>query len=169
MALLLTYAELADRIGRSEPAAKSLAKRKRWRRSVGNDGLTRITIDEPELVELADPDRRGVGRPPANSSRAAQSGPPPEPGSNPVQTIIADLQARLAVAEALAEERKGAVAVEQDKAERLVGEVADLARQLARVVGEAGDREKALRDETAQVRAQLDAWRARPWWSRLVG
>ncbi len=70
MTLHLTYAELAERIGRSEPAAKSLAKRKRWRRSIGNDGLTRITIDEPELDELADPERRGVGRPPANSNRA---------------------------------------------------------------------------------------------------
>lgn len=191
MALLLTYSELAERIGRSEPAAKSLAKRKRWRRLIGNDGLTRITIDEPELEELADPDRRGVGRPPANSTRANQ---PSEPGSIPVQTAIADLQARLAVAEALAGERLGALDAERAKAEHLVGEVADLARQLARVVEEAGGRERelqarvtsadsalvAVRDEMAalqgraeaeiaQARDELTAWKARPWWKRLAG
>jgi len=189
MALHLTYAELAERIGRSEPAAKSLAKRKRWRRSVGNDGLTRITIDEPELVDLADPDRRSVGRPPANSTRAT---PQSEPGPVAVQTAIAVLQAKLAVAEALAGERKDALDGERAKAEHLVGEVADLARQLARIVDEAGGRERdlqarlsatdcalvAAREEiavfrraeadTALARDELTAWKAMPWWRRLV-
>lgn len=198
VALHLTYAELAARIGRSEPAAKSLAKRKRWRRSIGNDGLTRITIDEPELVELADPDRRSVGRPPANSSRASQSEPlpepPSEPGSNPVQTAIAELQARLAVAEALAEERNGALTTERERAERLAAEVADLARHLARVVEDAAGREREMQGrlvssdaaaaqaradlalmqkntetDVAQARAELDAWRSRPWWRRIAG
>src|ERR687886_625117 len=102
--LTLTYAELAVRLGRSEAGAKSLAKRKRWRRSVGNDGLARVTIDESELVEMTDPDRRGVGRPPANSTRAKAA----EPGSNSVRSAIEpgpnpvhELRARLAVAEAI--------------------------------------------------------------------
>jgi hypothetical protein len=146
MALHITYAELAERIGRSEPAAKSLAKRKRWRRSIGNDGLTRITIDQPELDELADPDRRGVGRPSANSIRASQRS---ELGPIPVQTAIADLQAKLAVAEALASERKDGLYAERAKAEHLVCEVADLARQLARVVEEAGGRERELQARLA--------------------
>src|SRR3712207_871959 len=75
----MTYAELAARLGRTESATKSLAKRKRWRRSVGNDGLARITVDEDELAGMADPDRRGIGRPPANSVRSSVT----EPGSNP--------------------------------------------------------------------------------------
>lgn len=191
MSLHLTYAELAERIGRSEPAAKSLAKRKRWRRSIGNDGLTRITIDEPELDELADPDRRGVGRPPANSNRAPS---PSEPSSIPVQTAIADLQAKLAVAEALAAERKGTLDVERARAEHLVGEVADLARQLARITDEASSRERDLQSRVAsadiglaatraelaalqrqaetnaaQTQDELTAWKALPWWKRLAG
>jgi hypothetical protein len=191
MALHITYAELAERIGRSEPAAKSLAKRKRWRRSIGNDGLTRITIDQPELDELADPDRRGVGRPSANSIRASQRS---ELGPIPVQTAIADLQAKLAVAEALASERKDGLYAERAKAEHLVCEVADLARQLARVVEEAGGRERELqarlaladatlvatRDEllalqkraeadAAEARNELVACKIRPWWRRLAG
>jgi hypothetical protein len=173
MTLHLTYAELAERIGRSEPAAKSLAKRKRWRRSIGNDGLTRITIDEPELDELADPERRGVGRPPANSNRAT---PPSEPSPIAIQTTIADLQAKLAVAEALAGERKDALDVERAKAEHLVGEVADLARQLARITEEANNRERDLQSRTASVdtalavaRTELAVWKAQPWWKRLAG
>lgn len=173
MPLHLTYAELAERIGRSEPAAKSLAKRKRWRRSVGNDGLTRITIDEPELDELADPDRRGVGRPPSNSNRASLTS---EPGSNSVQTALADLQAKLAVAEALADERKGALDMERAKAEHLVGEVADLARQLARITEEASNRERDLQSRAtsaavalAVAQTELAAWKAQPWWKRLAG
>ncbi|WP_264051709.1 hypothetical protein [Methylobacterium flocculans] len=173
MPLHLTYAELAERIGRSEPAAKSLAKRKRWRRSIGNDGLTRITIDEPELDELADPERRGVGRPPANSSRATL---PSEPSSIPVQTAIADLQAKLAVAEALADERKSGLDMERAKAEHLVGEVAGLAKQLARITEEAGKRERDLQSRAASAdvalavaRTELAAWKAQPWWKRLAG
>ena len=191
MALHLTYAELAERIGRSEPAAKSLAKRKRWRRSIGNDGLTRITIDEPELDELADPDRRSVGRPPANSNRASLTS---EPSSILVQTALVDLQAKLAVAEALAGERKDALDVERAKAEHLVGEVADLARQLARITEEASNRERDLQSRVAsadtalavsrselaslqmrteadiiQVRNELKTWKTLPWWKRLVG
>src|SRR3954447_22402754 len=44
----LTYPELATRLGRSEDAVKSLVKRKRWRRSIGNDGLARVTLDDAE-------------------------------------------------------------------------------------------------------------------------
>lgn len=119
---------------------------------------------------------------------------PAEPGPIPVQTAIADLQARLAVAEALADERKGALDVGRAKTEHFVGEIADLARQLARIVDEAGGRERELqarvasadtalattRDELAvlqrraetdaiQARDELAAWKARPWWRRMAG
>jgi hypothetical protein len=164
MALTLTYAELAARLGRSEPAAKSLTKRKRWRRSVGNDGLSRVTLDENELEELADPDRRGPGRPPANSSRSIQS----EPGPDPVQTLF-ELRSKLAIAEALAAERKDAFEGEHARAERLIGEVADLARQLATVTQEAGARERDLQARLSATERELAEMRSRPWWRRLVG
>jgi hypothetical protein len=164
MSVTLTYAELAARLGRTEIAAKSLAKRKRWRRSTGNDGLARVTLDESELEPLADPDRRGPGRPPANSSRAPQS----DPGPDSVQTIF-ELQSKLAVAEALAADRKDAFDGEHARAERLIEEVASLARQLARVTEEAGGRERDLQARLADAERELAVVRARPWWRRLVG
>ena len=141
----MTYAELAARLGRTEPAAKSLAKRKRWRRSIGNDGLARITVDEDELAGMADPDRRGIGRPPANSVRTSVTEPGSNPdcgeielGSNPVHK----LQARLAVVEALAGERLASLDRERERADRLAAEVTDLVRQLARAAEDATARER---------------------------
>lgn len=172
MALHLTYAELAERIGRSEPAARSLAKRKRWRRLVGNDGIARITIDEPELVELADPDRRTVGRPPANSTRATT---PSELSSIPDQTITDDLRAHLAAAQArvielrsdLDREREETRS-ERDRANALADRVADIATEMARAVAEAADRERELHTRAAEAEAALAEFHARPWWRRLV-
>lgn len=182
MSVTLTYAELAVRIGRSEPAAKSLAKRKRWRRSVGNDGLSRITLDQAELDELADPDRHGIGRPPANSTRAHQA----EPSSNPVQSMIADLQAKLAVAEALAMERKEALDFERERANSLGTELVAI-RELAAAVDPLKATIEALeralnveQDRLTEVRMDRDRWHEtatritdpisqRPWWKRLAG
>jgi hypothetical protein len=45
----LTYAELADRLGCSPEAARSLSRRLRLSRRPGNDGRTRITVDLTEI------------------------------------------------------------------------------------------------------------------------
>jgi hypothetical protein len=198
--LTLTYAELAVRLGRSEAGAKSLAKRKRWKRTVGNDGLTRITIDESEVAELANPDRRGIGRPPANSTRAKAV----EPGSNSVRSAteprpnpVHDLQARLAVAEALGTERKEAFDRERERADALTRdlvsareEIGVLRERLDRSVAELAamhDRLTAAQTEhvaeltvlhermaraecdRSRVAAELAAHLSLPWWRRLFG
>jgi hypothetical protein len=41
----LTYADLGDRLGTSQEAARSLVRRLRWPRMKGNDGKARVTID----------------------------------------------------------------------------------------------------------------------------
>lgn len=42
---LMTYAELAEFLGRSEEAARQLAKRRRWRRVISNeDGRARVAV-----------------------------------------------------------------------------------------------------------------------------
>lgn len=143
MSVTLTYAELATRLGRSEEAVKSLVKRKRWRRSVGNDGLARITLDESELGDLSNPDRRAVGRPPANSSRSKGG----EPRSNQAPNPVHELQARLAAAEALAGERKEVLERERERGDAL-------ARDLA-----------TAREEIGTLKARL----AVPWWRRVLG
>ena len=45
----LTYEELADRLGTSAEAARSLVRRLRLPRKPGNDGKARVTIDLTEI------------------------------------------------------------------------------------------------------------------------
>ena len=158
--VVLTYAELAARIGRSELAAKSLAKRKRWKRSTGNDGLARITVDETDLADIANPDRRGIGRPPANATWTKAT----EPRSNPVH----ELQAKLAVAQALAAERErelGSIRVQLAAAETKIaeteGKLAVAQDELVAVIRKTGASEAevaALQAQAAELRADRDAW-----------
>lgn len=42
--ILLTYAEMADRMGIKPSSAKKLATRKKWLRVIGNDGLARVRV-----------------------------------------------------------------------------------------------------------------------------
>jgi hypothetical protein len=150
----LTYADLAARIGRSEIAAKSLAKRKRWKRSTGNDGLARITLDESDLDDMANPDRRGVGRPPANATWKKAA----EPRSNPVH----ELQARLAVAEALTAERArelGSVRDQLSATEARLRATQDELVAMAQKAGAAGSEIAALQAQAIDLKADRDAWR----------
>src|SRR5215213_4893576 len=48
----MTYSELADAIGRTEIAARSLAARKHWRRVPGNDGKVRLAVPIEVLDRL---------------------------------------------------------------------------------------------------------------------
>jgi hypothetical protein len=176
----LTYADLATRLGRSEDAVKSLVKRKRWRRSVGNDGLARVTLDEAELVDMSNPDRRGVGRPPANSTRAKAV----EPRPIPVQPLQ-ELHARIAAAEALATERlveldaaRQTAALHRDdfereraRADHVVDELVAITSKLVeaeRARSEAAAMAERARAEADAALADLQAWRSRPWWRRLA-
>jgi capsule polysaccharide export protein KpsE/RkpR len=44
-----TYAALGERLGCTPEAARALAKRKRWSRTVGNDGKARVQVDLGEV------------------------------------------------------------------------------------------------------------------------
>jgi hypothetical protein len=44
-----TYAGLAERLGCTAEAARALSKRKRWSRTVGNDGKARVQVDLEEV------------------------------------------------------------------------------------------------------------------------
>lgn len=62
--VLLTYAELGDRLAIKPASAKRLAQRRKWHRVIGNDGSARIHVPLdaiPRLVTDDDlPDRPGV-------------------------------------------------------------------------------------------------------------
>ncbi len=137
----LTYAELAEALRITPESANRLARRRRWPRSLGNDGKVRVTVPEGVLVRADSPPVSPPDCPPVNPVHA-------------LQARIAGLEGELTgVRMALAEARARADAAEARHAyER---DQADRAReQLAAVA----DRLMALAIN-----------QRRPWWRRLVG
>ena len=53
---LFTYEELATTLSRPPEAVRQLAKRKRWRRTLGNDGKARIAVPA-DYLDLPRPPR----------------------------------------------------------------------------------------------------------------
>src|SRR4051812_43982613 len=84
----MTYSELAEAIGRSEIAARSLAARKRWRRIPGNDGKVRLAVPIELLDKLRD---RSVHR----SANASEGSPTATPADASVDRVVAVLEARI--------------------------------------------------------------------------
>lgn len=166
----LTYADAASALGMTTESVRQRARREHWRKQLGNDGKALILVP-------GDADRIPSGD---ALDDAPASRPVKRPDTDPIN---AALQARITEMESRASELRGDLdrehaerLQERDRAERLVGEVAELARQLARVAEEAGERERGLHGriaaaetDAAQVRAELSALRARPWWRRLAG
>lgn len=153
----LTYAELAAAL-RIEPAsANRLARRKRWPRTKGNDGRTRVTVPEDALA-----------RPPDSPSVSPGDTPP----DNPVHAQIARLDRELAHAqiarmegelaglrEALADARGRAGAAEA-RAEAAETRASEESAKTAQAI--------AAFQSLAERLEEIAAAR-RPWWRRLVG
>jgi hypothetical protein len=51
----MTYAELAQARGISLASARRLARRHRWARQAGNDGVVRVTVPLPALQRAPEP------------------------------------------------------------------------------------------------------------------
>jgi flagellar biosynthesis/type III secretory pathway protein FliH len=125
----MTYEELAAVLGRSPEAVRQLAKRKRWRRIIGNDGKARVVVPV-EYLDMARPpdvprssDRTTPERPPADRPDANT-----EPSGN-VRALIAMLQARITELGGELKEARTTIAELQDKAserDRLLGQLEGL-------------------------------------------
>lgn len=191
---IMTYAEIEEAFSLKPASARQLVRRQRWRRLPGNDGRTRIEIPIEEFERAL---KRGVEAP-LDESKTDAEPPVEDPLERTFVAFLtarverlerALTEAQQALSQAVADK-----SADSAKADHLVGEVAGLARQLARVVEEAGSRERELQArlvladaavaqshqelvflqkrgeaETAQARAELETWKARPWWRRLVG
>lgn len=94
---LLTYRELAERLGMKPESARKTAQRKGWHRTVGNDGLARVIVP----VEAFD-------RP----ERAAEDVPPDNSGA-----LVRELEARIEVLKDLAASERGRAEAERRRAE----------------------------------------------------
>jgi hypothetical protein len=66
----LTYAELAEELRIAPQSANRLARRKRWPRTRGNDGKTRVALPEEALVRQDSPPVSPTDRPTDNPVHA---------------------------------------------------------------------------------------------------
>lgn len=94
----LSYDELAERLRINPHSARNLVRRKRWKRTVGNDGKARVSVPMEALTAPSAP-------PLEAPSPAAESG-----------VMIARLEAQIDGLKALVEaERRRADAAEADR------------------------------------------------------
>ena len=113
----LTYAQLGERLGCTPGAARALAGRKRWPRTLGNDGKARVMADLTEI------DR-----------------PAPVPPPHALQARIEALQAELDAATRTGAVHRADFEAERTRCDHLVAELlkaqADLTRTMAELMAE---------------------------------
>jgi hypothetical protein len=128
---LMTYDELAEALGRSTEAVRAMVIRKRWRRTLGNDGKARVSVPTEALETLQTPNAppphtRSEPRAEARANTPAEHTPSEQP-------VIALLHARVAELAAELREARAATSEAQAKANRVEGLEALLAAERERV------------------------------------
>jgi hypothetical protein len=166
---LLTYAELGERLGISTEGARTRAKRMRWPRYVGNDGLARVRVPrfDPGQVLVQGRDEPGQARVndrPAGHERLTRV--------NELEARVEALQQRLAQAETEVERWRTEADRERATAIRAVAD-REAARAVAIAEVEAAKRvaeaEIAAAKAEAQAKDLIIAELRRPWWRKLLG
>jgi hypothetical protein len=146
----LTYADLAEALGTSTEAARQKAIRGYWRRQRGNDGKARILVDLEAAKAAHTPRRRPNERPDEHPDKRRTV--------EALEAHITTLKEVIAKAEAFGEQRRMEAEAASKRVDNLVAEL--VARTML------------MTDQIAvadKVRAEFDAYRARPWWKRLAG
>jgi hypothetical protein len=151
----LTYREAADALGLPSPAAAKLrAKRGRWPKRQGNDGLVRVEIPEGTTPH----------RPHIDPASPKADDPASTPDRSQIDTALQALREQLKAAGEREQRLTADLATERaafatDKA--ALG--SDLAAERARA-------DRAIRAfECLAERLEAMAAARRPWWRRLVG
>jgi hypothetical protein len=166
---LLTYDELAAALGRSPEAVRQLAKRKRWRRIIGNDdGKARVAVptevlDAPRPLDVPrSSDRMFPERPPVVHLDADAE------ASADARTLIAVLEARVSDLVGQVKEAQTTIATLTTKAARVDVLEALLEAERKRVV----EVKEAERQRADDLKAERDRWAAQAerlsmrtgWW-----
>ena len=146
----LSYADIARALGTSPEAARQKAIRGRWRRQRGNDGRALVLVDLEAEQARARPDDARTKRPDDARTVAA------------LDAHIATLLGDIAKAGALAEQRHGELEAARARLDGMVGELVGQLVAMSQQMAEAA----AAAD---RARAELEAYRSRPWWLRLTG
>lgn len=165
----LTYPELAEAIGRSEIAARSMAKRNRWRRMLGNDGRARVVVPIEILERLQE---KAASRPDSGSDHEPDLGAVagPDHGSD-ARALIAVLESRVSelqgrVAELDAEAKQGRAALARvDVLEALLDTERKRVEEVRQTERQRAEEWKLVADRfAAQTEQMLATQSRRSWW-----
>ena len=156
---LMTYLELAEALGRSEVAIRSLVARRRWRRVRGNDGVIRLEVPAETLERLR---QRSIER-----RQSINDAPTDTLTTPPIEdrSVVALLQARVAELQEELRETRATAAGLMTKAARVEGlEVLVDELRLSRDITQ--ELLQTTRDQLRQALAALPApaERRRGWW-----
>jgi hypothetical protein len=175
--LLLTYAELGERLGISPDGARTRAKRAGWRIIPGNDGRARVRVPLVELPERPpEHDRRATGRKPeqnsvmfgfmtellARADRAERSAEQARSEAEQTRAALAQRDVALARVEELAKATQAMAQKEIEAARR------EAEAKIAVHEEQLFDLRRTLEHERARAE-RLEAELRRPWWKRLFG
>jgi chromosome segregation ATPase len=145
----LTYHELAQGLDISTEAARQKAIRGRWPRQRGNDGKARILVDL-EAEKSAHTPRNRLDKHPNEHPDERRT-------FEALEAHIATLKEFLAKAETLGEQRRQEAETAGKRVDHLLADLVGMSMRVAE--------QTAVVD---RVRAEFDAYRARPWWRRLA-
>lgn len=146
---LMTYAELAEFLGKSEEAARQFAKRRRWRRSISNDdGKARVSVP----VEFLEMPRPPVDPRPEEEPDAEQ---PPVDHPDTLE-VLAMLRSRIAELEGELSGARTALDVERVRAAQVDVLQAMLAAERTRVEDIKASEARRIED----LQAERDRWMA---------
>jgi hypothetical protein len=140
MTVAMTYDALAARLGISVASARRLVQRRRWTKSVGNDGRAVVMVPVEFLAERDNDKGRDAATGHEDIDPAVVTDPPTAAGTD----LTTDLVARLTAVQA---------------------EMAEMARKLGTAEGEL----RATQAERDHLRELLDRQMMKPWWRRVVG
>lgn len=169
----LTYDELAALLRRSPEATRQLVRRRRWRRTLGNDGKMRVTVpvealEAEEATEGADVVPTGGEAVPilALASSSHSSNVAPDVGailSGYIQRLEAELEALREERDTVKSERDTAQAAERTLALQLAGLRAalDAERALLSIERErVADERRRAEEHVAVERQRVEEWKA---------
>jgi hypothetical protein len=146
----LTYVDLADRLGTSQEAARSLVRRLRLPRQTGNDGKVRITVDLSEIQYRPLPARSPGGHRAdidALNMRIQM-----------LQAELARLEVENSCMQASAAGHRADFERERERSDTIMAE----ALRLTKVA-------MSARETAARLEGKLAAQQWQPWWKRLAG
>jgi hypothetical protein len=146
----LTYIDLADRLGTTPEAARSLVRRLRLPRYAGNDGKVRVNVDLSDIQYKRLPARSPGGHRADIDALNARI--------HMLQAELARLEVENSCIQATADGHRADFERERDRSDTIMAE----ALRLTKVA-------MAARETSARLAGELTSRQTRTWWKRLAG